>query len=722
LQESDHGHDYVKLLDFGIADSPQHAQSSFKLEKPRTVSGSPAYMSPEQCQGLELDGRSDIYSLAIVVFEMLTGCRPFPQKDNVNVMVLHVNDPPMSMSYVRPDLYFPPQVENVIAKALSKQPSARQANVQDFLLEFRQAWQTEEYFPSVLAKSVETKIDSLDDLTQLDKGENSKTITSDEFVIQKGDNLVSAWGNVSMEASNQIAPGIEKGFVLVHSQNTTGDDEESPLFKVWTPPVEDKAVPNLNNDEATLVNEDLPATIVGKDLPSENCDIAESILPSESPADKKITGQMPAASAKIATQIDLGLFETYPQPGVPVVQKEPINEIQPPAEPALPDFKEQTISRGKTIDRLIEAAQRGQTDQKISSKIISNQDASKSVAPKIEQQKLPSANSSFIHAQNVMANLNASDVGTENVSPTASGWYPLQNRSINNIPAPQKSLSEKPVSSNKPADDIVKEDKYSVSSVSTPIIPENSLAKPIFSGTDPVSAVPRAAVTDSYIERAKNDSRLSLSINNEIPLPVQDLVEQRPLARPRTPDLMTSTWHGPDNATESEFYIKQKYHNTISRLEGFNKKRRADNSLISTRARAAALKAESDRPPLNLWHFAITIIISASLLASAYVVYSALILPLPTEVVSIQTLLEIGNYEQIIDILEGKKLSEPLSDAENKQLNTAYLNMAKQSIAKNNANQAMSFLSKIDPKSPLAAQAVTIKANLAAQNKKNMHK
>lgn len=69
LQESDHGHDYVKLLDFGIADSPQHAQSTFKFEKPRTVSGSPAYMSPEQCQGFELDARSDIYSLSIVLLK-----------------------------------------------------------------------------------------------------------------------------------------------------------------------------------------------------------------------------------------------------------------------------------------------------------------------------------------------------------------------------------------------------------------------------------------------------------------------------------------------------------------------------------------------------------------------------------------------------------------------------------------------------------------------------
>ena len=203
LQESHHGHDYIKLLDFGIADSPLHAQPSFKLEKPRTVSGSPAYMSPEQCQGLELDGRSDIYSLAIVAFETLTGCRPFPQKDNVNVMVLHVNEPPMTMSSVRPDLKFPQEVENVIARALSKQPSERQASVQDFLLEFELAWHSDENPLSVLAKTVAPRVNiSNNNLNQLDKKEYANAVTADELAIQEGNKLPS-WGNVSIQAVEQ---------------------------------------------------------------------------------------------------------------------------------------------------------------------------------------------------------------------------------------------------------------------------------------------------------------------------------------------------------------------------------------------------------------------------------------------------------------------------------------------------------------------------------------
>jgi len=167
LQETGQGDDYVKLLDFGIADSPQHALFAYKMEKPRTVSGSPAYMSPEQCQGFELDGRSDIYSLAIVAFEMLTGTRPFRQSEDVNVMVLHVSEAPMTLSQARPDLNFPAAVENVFAHAFAKQPAQRQATIQDFFLSLEQAWPAFELQPIVNNKDASPAISTLNKLQQV---------------------------------------------------------------------------------------------------------------------------------------------------------------------------------------------------------------------------------------------------------------------------------------------------------------------------------------------------------------------------------------------------------------------------------------------------------------------------------------------------------------------------------------------------------------------------
>ena len=167
LQETGNGDHYIKLLDFGIADSPQHAMLVYNMEKPRTVSGSPAYMSPEQCQGFELDGRSDIYSLAIVVFEMLTGTRPFRQSEDVNVMVLHVSQPPMTLAEARPDLIFPTAVENVLACSLSKLPAQRQATIQDFLADLEQAWQSFDSQPTVNNKNFENSIITLNKLQQV---------------------------------------------------------------------------------------------------------------------------------------------------------------------------------------------------------------------------------------------------------------------------------------------------------------------------------------------------------------------------------------------------------------------------------------------------------------------------------------------------------------------------------------------------------------------------
>ena len=139
LQESDYanGEDFVKVLDFGIADQATGDQPGSVRQ--RTAAGSPAYMSPEQCQGFPLDLRSDIYSLAIVVFELLTGARPFEAEDIMTLFRLHVKQPPPSLSQIRPDLTYPAKLELAINKALSKDPNARQQDVLAFCKDVEEA-------------------------------------------------------------------------------------------------------------------------------------------------------------------------------------------------------------------------------------------------------------------------------------------------------------------------------------------------------------------------------------------------------------------------------------------------------------------------------------------------------------------------------------------------------------------------------------------------------
>lgn len=105
------------LADFGIARLAEATQSM-------TVIGTPAYMSPEQVSGdKQLDGRSDIYALGVIVFEMLTGRPPYEADTPAKLMFKHVHEPVPNILAVRPSL--PPMCQDVIARAMAKAPDAR---------------------------------------------------------------------------------------------------------------------------------------------------------------------------------------------------------------------------------------------------------------------------------------------------------------------------------------------------------------------------------------------------------------------------------------------------------------------------------------------------------------------------------------------------------------------------------------------------------------------
>jgi len=111
----------VKVLDFGVAASRDVA--AIKLTRTGSVVGTPQYMSPEHCLGEELDGRSDIYSLGIVLFEMLTGVVPFDSPTPTAIVIKHVNDQPPPPRALNPNIS--PSVESVALRALEKRRDAR---------------------------------------------------------------------------------------------------------------------------------------------------------------------------------------------------------------------------------------------------------------------------------------------------------------------------------------------------------------------------------------------------------------------------------------------------------------------------------------------------------------------------------------------------------------------------------------------------------------------
>src|SRR5713226_8865345 len=110
----------AKLTGFGLAKATTDPQ----LTQPGTVIGSLDYISPEQIKGMsELDGRTDIYSLGVVLYQAVTGKRPFERKSQFEVMLAHVNEIPPAPSVVNPEL--PSELNEIILKAMAKDPSSR---------------------------------------------------------------------------------------------------------------------------------------------------------------------------------------------------------------------------------------------------------------------------------------------------------------------------------------------------------------------------------------------------------------------------------------------------------------------------------------------------------------------------------------------------------------------------------------------------------------------
>lgn len=121
--------DFVKVFDFGIAKVLRHDVQGGASGRSLTVKGqligTPPYMSPEQCLGVDVDARADLYTVGVIAYELLTGRTPFESEDPVKILRMHVYEAVPTMASVAPQVSVDPRVEAIVNRALSKDRDER---------------------------------------------------------------------------------------------------------------------------------------------------------------------------------------------------------------------------------------------------------------------------------------------------------------------------------------------------------------------------------------------------------------------------------------------------------------------------------------------------------------------------------------------------------------------------------------------------------------------
>ncbi|MEE2757069.1 MAG: serine/threonine-protein kinase [Myxococcota bacterium] len=129
----DDGSEFVKVLDFGVAKLRKADDSDTTLTQMGAVFGTPKYMAPEQTQNISVDGRADLYSVGILLYELLLGSVPFDGENPLAILMDHANRSPATFEDVDPEHGYHPAVQSVVMKALEKDRDSRYASAREFL-------------------------------------------------------------------------------------------------------------------------------------------------------------------------------------------------------------------------------------------------------------------------------------------------------------------------------------------------------------------------------------------------------------------------------------------------------------------------------------------------------------------------------------------------------------------------------------------------------------